>query len=220
MIKNEKDIKFNINKIITSLGLISEAMKKNPRQALQDLRKIGVEIDSQVPYRDGHNIRVTDYCLLMANHLGFDENEKMILEVAAILHDFGKIGIDEQILLKPRKLTPQEKEEIEMHVMRGYYMLAGFSELLEALQGIKSHHEYYDGTGYPEGLSKNKIPLMGRIIAIADAYDAMTSDRPYRKALTSEVAINELKNNAGKQFDPAIVKIFIECLSQIQKNNG
>jgi HD-GYP domain-containing protein (c-di-GMP phosphodiesterase class II) len=137
-----------------------------------------------------------------------------VLEVAALLHDFGKIGIDEAILMKPQLLTPEEKLEIDMHVMRGYYMLAGFNELIEALRGIKSHHESYDGTGYPEGLAKSQIPLIGRIIAVADAYDAMTSRRPYRKALTHEQAVHELKSNAGTQFDPAIVKIFIKYLSE------
>jgi HD-GYP domain-containing protein (c-di-GMP phosphodiesterase class II) len=92
-------------------------------------------------------------------------------------------------------------------------MLAGFSELIEALKGIRTHHEFYDGSGYPEGLAKGDIPLIGRIIAVADAYDAMTSARPYRKAMTSQAAIDELTTAAGTQFDPAIVKIFIKRLT-------
>lgn len=192
-------------------------LKENPKQALKDLRKIGARIDKQVPYRDGHSIRVTDYCLAIAEYLGFDENEKVVLEVAALLHDFGKIGINEDILLKPRELLPTEKEEVDMHVMRGYYMLAGFNELIEALRGIKTHHEAYDGTGYPEGLVNGEIPLIGRIIAVADAYDAMTSKRPYRNTLTKGEAIRELKVGAGTQFDPAIVKIFIKYIIQKKK---
>jgi HD-GYP domain-containing protein (c-di-GMP phosphodiesterase class II) len=104
--------------------------------------------------------------------------------------------------------------------MRGYYMLAGFSELIEALKGVRSHHEYYDGSGYPEGLTKGDIPLIARIIAVADAFDAMTSERPYRKAMTKQAAIEELKRASNSQFDPAIVKIFLKLLSQKDEKNN
>ncbi len=105
-----------------------------------------------------------------------------------------------------------------MHVMRGYYMLAGFSKLIEALKSIKTHHEFYDCSGYPEGLSKGEIPLIGRIIVVADAYDAMTSERPYRRAMIHRETRAELKNTAGHQFDPVIVKVFIKYLNQISKS--
>lgn len=209
-----RTVKIDLDSIIHCLGDVVMTIKQNPHKALHGLRKIGEQIDKQVPYRDGHSLRVTDYSLLIGDYLGFDDNETVILEVAAILHDFGKIGIDEDILMQPRKLTREEKEEIAMHVMRGYYMLAGFNELIEALRGVKTHHECYDGTGYPEGLSRYEIPLIGRIICVADAYDAMTSARPYRNALTSNEAIRELKTHSGSQFDPAIVKIFVKLMTQ------
>lgn len=212
--KEPQGQKIDIDEIIRCLGLIARTLHENPKQALKDLREIGEEIDCKIPYRDGHSIRVTDYCLSIADNIGFSENEKVVLEVAAILHDFGKIGIDESILLKPGALTQEDRNEITMHVMRGYYMLAGFSELIEALKGVKSHHEYYDGSGYPEGLTKGDIPLIARIIAVADAFDAMTSERPYRKAMTKQAAIDELKRASNSQFDPAIVKIFLKLLSQ------
>jgi HD-GYP domain-containing protein (c-di-GMP phosphodiesterase class II) len=208
--------KINLNDIIKCLGTVAETLKQDPKRALEDLRRIGAEIDSKVPYRDGHNLRVTDYCLAIADELGFSANEKVTLEVAALLHDFGKIGINEDILLKPRKLNEQEKREISMHVMRGYYMLAGFNELIEALRGVRSHHEFYDGSGYPEGLMHEEIPIMGRIIAVADAYDAMTSERPYRRAKTQEEAIVELRRCSGSQFDPVIVEVFMQYLN-VQK---
>lgn len=214
-----KDDKINLDEIIRCLSVVAQTLRENPKKALKDLRGIGEEIDRKVPYRDGHSIRVTDHCLSIAEDLGFSENEKVVLEVAALLHDFGKIGIDERILLKPEGLNEKEKTEVSMHVMRGYYMLAGFSELIEALRGIRTHHEYYDGSGYPEGLAKGDIPLIGRIIAVADAFDAMTSERPYRKAMTRQAAIDELKRASGTQFDPAIVKIFLKKISESDNTN-
>lgn len=211
--------KIDLDDIIKCLSTVAETLKEDPKSAVRDLRRIGAEIDSKVPYRDGHNIRVTDYCLAIADALGFTANAKLTLEVAALLHDFGKIGIDEDILLKPRKLTEQEKREISMHVMRGYYMLAGFNELIEALRGVRSHHESYDGSGYPEGLMHEEIPLMGRIIAVADAFDAMTSERPYRAAKTQEEAIVELLRCSGSQFDPIVVEIFVHYLKEKDKKN-
>lgn len=214
MDKNERHYKkINLDEVIRTLGVIALTLRENPKKALKDLRKIGKNLDRQIPYRDGHILRVTEYSLAIAEEIGFTEEEKVIIEVAALLHDFGKIGIDESILLQPRRLTEKEKDEIDMHVMRGYYMLAGFNELIEALSGVKSHHEHFNGSGYPEGLKKGEIPIIARIIAVADAYDAMTSDRPYRKALTKEEAIKELKTNAGTQFDPAIVRIFIKYIT-------
>ena len=209
--------KINLDEIIRTLGIVALTLRENPKKALKDLRKIGENIDKQIPYRDGHILRVTEYARAIAEEIGFTEEEKVILEVAALLHDFGKIGIDESILLQPRKLTEMEKEEVDMHVVRGYYMLAGFNELIEALSGVKSHHEHFNGSGYPEGLKKGEIPIIARIIAVADAYDAMTSKRPYRKALTKEEAIKELKANAGTQFDPAIVRIFIKYITSREK---
>ncbi len=204
--------KIDLDEIIRCLSVVIQTLNRNPRRALDELRKLGADIDSKVPYRDGHIVRVTDYCLAIADCLGFTEDDKVTLEVAALLHDFGKIGVDEQILLQPRTLTEDERKEATMHVMRGYYMLEGFVELLEALGGIKTHHENYDGTGYPEGLAREEIPIIGRIIAVADAYDAMTSERPYRPAIQRDEAIGELRKGSGKRFDPAIVEIFITYL--------
>ena len=219
MVSSEED-KVDLDEIIRCLSVVAQTLRENPRKALKDLRKIGEEIDRKIPYRDGHSIRVTDHCLSIAEDLGFSEDEKVVLEVAALLHDFGKIGIDERILLKPSGLDEKEKTEVSMHVMRGYYMLAGFSELIEALRGIRTHHEFYDGSGYPEGLARGDIPLIGRIIAVADAYDAMTSARPYRKALTKQAAIDELKRASGSQFDPAIVKILIKKISKTNNKDS
>lgn len=205
-----KDI--NIDEIINCLGEIANILHDKPVQALKELRQISAKVDSQVPYRDGHNQRVSKYSLKLGKQLGLNEKEMVILETAALLHDFGKICIDETILIKPSSLTDREKLEIQQHAIKGYYILAGFAEFEHALDGVRTHHERYNGLGYPEGLVKKNIPLIGRIIAVADAYDAMTSKRPYREARTKEQATRELKRCSGQQFDPVLVDAFINCL--------
>jgi HD-GYP domain-containing protein (c-di-GMP phosphodiesterase class II) len=138
----------------------------------------------------------------------------VVLEAAALLHDFGKIGIEEDILCKPEDLVGSERSEVEKHVLRGYYILSGFAEFDAALEGIRTHHEHYNGMGYPYGLSNSSIPLIGRLLSVVDAYDAMTSDRPYRKAQTKKDAIKILRDKAGTQFDPEVVKIFIKIIKE------
>ena len=156
--------------------------------------------------------RVTEYALLIGVKLGLPDKDLVMLEAAGLLHDFGKIGIDEELLLKTDILNADDRAEIRLHVIKGYHILSGFEEFREILIGIRHHHEYWDGSGYPEGLSGENISLIGRIIAIADSYDAMTSERPYRKAKTKEYALDELRKNAGIQFDPKLVKIFISII--------
>jgi HD-GYP domain-containing protein (c-di-GMP phosphodiesterase class II) len=212
MSPNNKKTNLHLDEIIKCLGKIAQILHDKPHDALKELRDISTSIDSQIPYRDGHTLRVNEYSLQIGKKLGFSEKQMVNLEAAALLHDFGKIGIDESILLKPAALTKAERLEVELHVLRGYYILQGFAELADSLEGVKSHHEHYDGSGYPDGLSKQHIPLLGRIIAVADAFDAMTSERPYRKARSRDDAIRELKKYSDKQFDPEIISIFIDIL--------
>jgi HD-GYP domain-containing protein (c-di-GMP phosphodiesterase class II) len=213
MADKSKKSDLHLDEIIDCLGKVAQILHDKPHVALKELREISSLIDSQIPYRDGHTKRVNKYSLKIGKRLGFSDTEMVNLEAAALLHDFGKIGIDESILLKPDALSKAERIEVELHVIRGYYILQGFAELADALAGVKSHHEHFDGSGYPDGLSKQNIPLLGRIISVADAYDAMTSERPYRKARSKEEAIIELKKYSGKQFDPEIVGLFINILS-------
>lgn len=199
----------NLDEIIHTLGDVAKILRDKPTTALAELRKISSEIDKQIPYRDGHSARVCDYSLKVGNALGFSDEQLIILEAAALLHDFGKICVEENLLKKPDLLVGEERDEVQKHVLRGYHILSGFVDLDEALKGVRSHHEHYNGLGYPQGLTDGNIPLFGRIIAVADAFDAMTSDRPYRKAKGRQEALEELKRNAGQQFDPHIVEIFL-----------
>jgi HD-GYP domain-containing protein (c-di-GMP phosphodiesterase class II) len=208
--------KCDLNDIIECLTRTAKILRNQPDQAIKELHQISRQIDYQVPYRDGHMQRVCFYALKIGKQLGLTEAELVILEAAALLHDFGKIGINEAILVKINPLTGEERIEIQKHVLRGYYILQGFSELVPILDGIRHHHEQFDGSGYPEQLAGENISLHGRIIALADAYDAITSQRPYRNAKTKEYAINELKKYSGKQFDPKLVEIFINILKDIE----
>jgi putative nucleotidyltransferase with HDIG domain len=129
---------------------IVRALKDKPEEAIKELREIGRTLDGIVPYKDGHSQRVAKYALAIAEKMGFSKEQLVIVEASGLLHDLGKVGIDEMILLKPSPLTRKEKQEIETHVMRGYHILSGFTQIPGILDGVKSHHEFCDGSGYPE----------------------------------------------------------------------
>ena len=162
------------------------------------------------PREEKHSKRVSQLCEAIGMASGLSEIEVRKLRVGGLLHDIGKIAIEEGILNKPGKLTEQEWVEIKRHPEIGYRILSSSHEMLELTEGILAHHEKWDGTGYPKGLKGEAIPRVARIIAVADSYDAMTSERSYRKALSEEDVLKEIRRNAGTHFDPKIVKIFIE----------
>jgi putative nucleotidyltransferase with HDIG domain len=209
----------NTKEISYCLQQIGQALKQNPGQAIKEIMHAGLIIDRLVPYRDGHSLRVCNYALLIARNLKLSKKEMVMVEVSAILHDVGKIGIDNSILLKPEKLTKTEKKEIEKHTLIGYIILHSFIDKPQILDGVRYHHEFWDGTGYPHGLRNNEIPLISRIIAVADAFDAMTSYRPYRSIYSKNKAITELKRFAGIQFDAKMVRIFLEVLNELKYSN-
>lgn len=164
-------------------------------------------------YTLGHCQRVSEYSKKLAHALRLNGELIHEIEIAALLHDVGKIGIDESVLQKPGKLTDEEREKIEMHPAMGFEILAPL-ELSENVRlGILHHQEKFDGSGYPDHLFGEEIPLIARVIAVADAWDAMTSDRAYRKALPKEKALSEIENNSGKQFDPIMVDAFLEIIA-------
>jgi HD-GYP domain-containing protein (c-di-GMP phosphodiesterase class II) len=161
---------------------------------------------------DEHSHRVVEMTLQIAKKMNLNEEMLAHIKRGALLHDIGKIGVPDSILLKPGKLTEKEWDTMKMHPVYAYKMLDPIDYLKPALDIPYCHHEKWDGNGYPRGLKGNDIPLPARIFAVVDVYDALTSDRPYRKAWSKESALSHIKNERGKQFDPQIVDIFIEEL--------
>ncbi|MBP1761431.1 MAG: diguanylate cyclase protein, partial [Firmicutes bacterium] len=157
-----------------------------------------------------HSHRVSILCKSIGEALNLNEGKIEELKTVGLLHDIGKIGIDENILNKNGRLTEIEFTEIKRHPEIGYRILSTVNEMLDLANYVLYHHERWDGSGYPKGLKGNDIPLVSRIIAIADAFDAMSSERSYRSSMPEQVIIEELRNNAGIQFDPQLVNVFIE----------
>jgi len=172
-------------------------------------------IDAKSPWTKGHSERVTGYALAIGAAMGFEGEEINILRNASLLHDIGKIGTYDIILDNPQKLSPEEHDLINMHPVKGEAILIPIKQLEAVLPIIRHHHEQIDGTGYPDGLKGEDIPLFARILCVADSFDSMTSDRPYRPARNKEYAISELKICSGTQFDPTVVKAFLEILDDI-----
>jgi HD-GYP domain-containing protein (c-di-GMP phosphodiesterase class II) len=166
-------------------------------------------IDKKDPYTGGHTRRVMQYSLTIGLLMGLDETMLEYLKLAAILHDIGKIGVGDSILLKSGRLDEDELTTINRHPQYGADILGHVEQLKEVIPGVRGHHEKYDGTGYPDRLKGPDIPLIARIIAVADSFDAMTTDRPYRKAMSVKDALDELRRNEGPQLDREIVEIFI-----------
>ncbi|MDP4092686.1 MAG: HD domain-containing protein [Bacillota bacterium] len=186
---------------------------------LQTVMALANSIEAKDSYTRGHCQRVMEVACEIAQKLGCNEEEIEILRYSAILHDIGKIGIHAYILNKEGKLTGDEYEEIKRHPLIAYNILKEIRFLKSGLEAILQHHERYDGTGYPFGLTGDNIGRLGKILCIADAYDAMTSDRPYRKSLKLEEAVSEIERCKGTQFDPEIADIFIRMNREILGNN-
>ena len=204
-------------------GIQKFNLLNNKTVILKDLRElfyktiklIAAALDAKDPYTHGHSMRVTMYSMILAKKLNLDDTMLEEIETAGLLHDIGKIGIPQSILCKPGKLTNEEFEVMKSHPEQGEKMLKDIKKLTLISNWLRTHHEKWDGTGYPNGLKGEEIPLSGRIIALADTYDAMTSDRPYRKALSHETAIDEIKRCAGTQFDPVLAQLFIDNQEEI-----
>jgi HD-GYP domain-containing protein (c-di-GMP phosphodiesterase class II) len=185
---------------------IRDAAAKNKELFVGSIRMLANAIDEKDPYTRGHSDRVAHYSKVTAKYLGMSEQEVERVYLSGILHDVGKIGIEDKILQKAGSLTDEEFAIMKQHPKKGEYILAAVP-MLKAMtgDGLK-HHENVDGSGYPEGLKDGEIPFLGRIVSVADAFDAMTTDRPYQKAMTYEAAIARLRFLSGKKFDLACVE--------------
>ena len=178
------------------------------------INALSAELETRNPYTMGHSERVTNYSLRIAQIMGLSSEEVEMVNYAGLLHDLGKIGISDSVLLKPGNLNDEEWLEIKGHPTKSEGIVKFVSFLASALPVIKHHHERFDGKGYPNGLSDGNIPLGARIIAVADTYDAITSDRPYRKGKSKEDAIKIIRECSGTQFDPAVVAAFLKVIEE------
>ena len=181
---------------------------------LDTIRTLAAAIDAKDPYTKGHSERVAKIAVVLATELNLSDRDIENIEYAALLHDIGKIGIDDRILGKSSKLSNEEFKKIKEHPIVGAKIIEPVDFLKNSYKTIYHHHEKYNGSGYPDGLKEKDIPLCARIIAVADAYDAMGSDRPYRKKLSKEKILKEFTEQSGKQFDPQIVNALMLILKR------
>ena len=191
---------------------LAKRKRQIEKVSLQMIQTLSTTIEAKDEYARGHSHRVAEYAALIAGELGWNSEEIMNLKYAAHLHDIGKIGIPDMLLNKPARLTPEEYSVIKEHTVIGAEILKNITLIPHVAEVARSHHEHYDGTGYPDGLAGEDIPLSARIVAIADSYDAMNSKRIYRNALPPEKIFEEIQNNRGLQFDPDLADIFLELL--------
>jgi putative nucleotidyltransferase with HDIG domain len=210
----------SFNQMTRSLRDKSASLKVTMSQ-LQDTYLMTIEalaaaVEARDPYTHGHTRRVEEYAVIMARALGCDEAEVSAIRRASVLHDIGKIGIEDEILRKQGRLEPEEELRMQRHPVIGVDMLKGIDFLDPVLALIRNHHERWDGNGYPDQLREDEIPLGARILAVADALDAMTSDRPYRAARTFEYAKTEILKGSATHFDPEVVTAFIKSQRAIE----
>jgi putative nucleotidyltransferase with HDIG domain len=178
---------------------------------------LATAIEAKDPYTRGHSKMVAEYASRMAKELGLPKSEIKLIRYGAILHDIGKIALDSSIIQKPQALSESEYAEVQKHPLVGESMIKKIRFLEQVMKIVRHHHERYNGKGYPDRIRADKIELGARIIAVADAYDAMLSVRPYRNALSREEAIAELERHSGKQFDPQCVAVLLKCLNNRNK---
>jgi putative nucleotidyltransferase with HDIG domain len=200
-----------------SAGIESAQLLKKQRELfLSTIAIMAQAVELRDPYTGNHTMRVTHYSRLLAEHLNLPQEKKQLIDIGTPLHDIGKIGIDDAILRKPGRLTPAEFEIMKTHTTKGAKILEQVPDLPRAVIDIvRSHHERWDGQGYPDGLKGEAIPELARIVAVADAFDAMTSDRPYRAGMAPEVAFAEVEKQKGRQFDPECATAFLAIRTRV-----
>ena len=186
-----------------------DQLEKAYMESIQTLR---YTVEAKDAYTRGHSDRVSEYSVLIGKKLGLQDSDIRLLQIGGLFHDIGKIGVPDSILLKEAKLTDDEYSQIKNHPSIGAHILSNATIFADIIPIVKHHHEKYDGTGYPGRLKGEEIPYLARIAAVADTFDAMTSVRPYRKALPLDIVKEEFRKYSGTQFDPDIAKTFLEIL--------
>lgn len=219
-----------MRQVESELALVNRNLKMRASDLVDQQRSLFLSmikslvsaIDAKDEYTRHHSTRVTEFTLKIARQMGFSEHELKDLELAALLHDVGKIAVPETILNKRSALTPEEFASVKEHPARGESILRPVAELRQIATIVRHHHERYDGTGYPDGLKSQEIPIGARIMAVADAYDSIVSERPYRKGASHKYAVKEIIRCSGQHFDPEVVEHFLEISSTIaaEENGG
>jgi len=200
----------NLKKLVAErTAKLQEAYRTLKKAHWDSVKVLAEAIDAKDPYTRGHSDRVRQMSLQIANSLGFTEERMEVLEYGALLHDIGKIGIQDEILRKPGSLNAGEYQTIREHPLIGVKIVEGIEFFKDKIPMIRNHHEQFDGKGYPDGLAGEAIPLEARIIAVPDAFDAMASLRPHQKTRSLEDILTEMEQNRGRQFDPTILEIFL-----------
>jgi len=190
---------------------LQQALQENKELLVDSIRALAAAIDAKSPYTRGHSERVAQYAVAIGRHYGITGNELEKVEIAALLHDVGKIGIEDAILQKPDALTDTEFAQMRIHTVKGAAIVSPIKRLREMLPGIRSHHENWAGDGYPDGLVGEQIPVVARVIAAADVFDAMTTQRPYQSAFGLDFVFKRMRELSGGRLDPAVVDAFFSA---------
>ena len=193
---------------------LKKAAHENHLLFINSVRMLAAAIDAKDPYTRGHSERVARYSMAIGKNLQLPEKDMRDLRISALLHDVGKIGIDDRILRKPGALSDDEFEVMKQHPAKGAAIMSGVAQLIDIIPGMKYHHEKWSGGGYPDNLQGDQIPMQARIIAIADTFDAMTTNRPYQKAMELSYVVEKVKSFAGSRFDPRVVDAFVQAVKR------
>lgn len=220
MVKKQNTGIHSVSSLISSVTILNlsrevDNLKRKHKETCQMAAKsILHALDYKDHYTYGHSTRVAYYSLILGRNLKFTSEEMYDLELAALFHDIGKIGIPDSILLKPAPLSEAEAKVMETHPVKSAEILKDFHDFDNIALYIRHHHEQFNGKGYPDGLAGDRIPLFSRILLLSDTFDAMTSSRPYRKGLSKEQAFEELEKYSGIQFDPELANLFINSINK------
>jgi putative nucleotidyltransferase with HDIG domain len=198
------------------IGDLKEASEQNRQLFIESIEMIAAAVDARDPYTKDHSLRVAQFSVILARELGLPEEEVDKIRIAATLHDVGKVGIEDSVFKKPGVLTNAEFEIMKRHTVMGYEIVRQVKQLNEMLPGIRWHHEALNGRGYPDGIKGDELPMMARIISVADTFDAITTDRPYQDASEFPEALDFLRKHAGIKYDPLVVNAMDSALAKGQ----